>query len=494
MLIGFAILGVSAAAAPVRSAFTYQGQLKEGGAPASGLYDFEFRLFDLAAGGAQQGSAVPKNDVLVESGFITVDLDFSAGFDGNRRWLDVRVRGGASAGAFTPLTPRQELTGVPYAHYALGPWQTSGANILNTNTGNVGIGTSSPQHLLQIGDADIPGAEGMLRFESRSSTPNTFGNYMTGVWDIGAPRTAYSGPVVEHLYPFVIDNLQIGAGPEFFVDPISGNIGIGSQYASAQLTVRGEAQTVWIDSGTGTVSSGPYALVVSGQPAAYFGGDVAFGGNITSSLNVSGNIRSGGGDFILNGRGGGMGNNGGAGRALVDAGDGSHVGIPGLVINYGNDFGHVIIQGSVQIDGPLSKPAGSFKIDHPLDPQNKYLYHSFVESPDMKNIYDGVVALGADGTATVELPDWFEALNRNFRYQLTCIGEYAPVYIAEEVQHNRFRIAGGRPGLKVSWQVTGTRHDAYANAHRIPVEEDKPEQERGRRFADQTALRKGVKR
>ena len=135
---------------------------------------------------------------------------------------------------------------------------------------------------------------------------------------------------------------------------------------------------------------------------------------------------------------------------------------------------------SLHISGTLSKSAGSFMIDHPLDPANKYLSHSFVESPDMKNVYDGVTELDAAGEAVVELPEWFEALNKDFRYQLTCIGGFAPVYIAEEIAENRFRIAGGSPGMKVSWQVTGIRQDAYANTHRIPVEEDKPEEERGK--------------
>jgi len=133
----------------------------------------------------------------------------------------------------------------------------------------------------------------------------------------------------------------------------------------------------------------------------------------------------------------------------------------------------------VQVTGNLSKGGGSFKIDHPLDPQNQYLYHSFVESPDMMNVYNGNVTLDAQGEAWVELPAWFEALNRDYRYQLTCIGGFAPVHVAQEIQNNRFQIAGGIPGLKVSWQVTGIRHDPYAEAHRIPVEEDKPAEERG---------------
>lgn len=136
--------------------------------------------------------------------------------------------------------------------------------------------------------------------------------------------------------------------------------------------------------------------------------------------------------------------------------------------------------GAVQVNGTLSKSAGSFKIDHPLDPANKYLYHSFVESPDMMNVYNGNVMLDAEGRATVELPSYFGALNKDFRYQLTAIGAPGPyLHVAEKIANNRFVIGGGSPGLEVSWQVTGVRQDAYAQAHRIPVEEEKPTEERG---------------
>ena len=135
--------------------------------------------------------------------------------------------------------------------------------------------------------------------------------------------------------------------------------------------------------------------------------------------------------------------------------------------------------GSINISGNLSKGSGSFKIDHPLDPTNKYLSHSFVESPDMMNIYNGNVVLDENGEAWVELPEWFGALNVDFRYQLTCIGGYAPVYIAEKIQDNKFKIAGGVKDLEISWLVTGIRNDPYAQLHRIEVEEEKNENERG---------------
>ncbi len=136
---------------------------------------------------------------------------------------------------------------------------------------------------------------------------------------------------------------------------------------------------------------------------------------------------------------------------------------------------------NLTLGGNINKGGScNFKIDHPVNPANKYLYHCAVESPDMKNIYDGVVTLDTAGEAMVELPMWFEPLNQDFRYQLTPIGGPGPnLYVADKIRDSRFRIAGGQPGMEVSWQVTGIRHDVYAEAHRSPVERDKAEAERG---------------
>lgn len=129
--------------------------------------------------------------------------------------------------------------------------------------------------------------------------------------------------------------------------------------------------------------------------------------------------------------------------------------------------------GNVNITGTLSKGGGSFKIDHPLDPTNKNLYHSFVESPDMMNIYNGNVITDASGYSTVTMPDWFEALNKDFRYQLTVIGDFAQAIISQKIQNNQFIIRTDKPGIEVSWQITGIRHDKFAEKYRIPVEENK---------------------
>ena len=173
-------------------------------------------------------------------------------------------------------------------------------------------------------------------------------------------------------------------------------------------------------------------------------------------------VNSGGGNLIF-----GTQSDGGSATFYVQGNGGGYFG------------GSVQINGNLNVTGTLTKGGGSFKIDHPLDPANKYLSHSFVESPDMMNVYNGNITTDANGSATVELPDYFEALNRDFRYQLTVIGQFAQAMVAEEIRQNHFTIRTSQPSVKVSWQVTGIRQDAWANAHRIPTEEDKPAEKRG---------------
>ncbi len=109
--------------APVGAGFTYQGRLTDGGAPAEGTFDFEFKLFDDPTGGVQVGGTVTRDDVDVSGGLFTVQLDFGQVFDGTALYLEIGVRPGSDTGAYTTLAPRQALTAAPYANYALAaPW------------------------------------------------------------------------------------------------------------------------------------------------------------------------------------------------------------------------------------------------------------------------------------------------------------------------------------------------------------------------------------
>ncbi len=161
-----------------------------------------------------------------------------------------------------------------------------------------------------------------------------------------------------------------------------------------------------------------------------------------------------------------------------------------MVINSGLDVTGITrvtgsqfyVQNNAVVNGQLNvNGSKNFQIDHPLDPAHKYLYHSCIESPDMMNVYNGNATLDAQGAATVPLPTYFEALNRDFRYQLTPLGAPGPsLYVAQEVAGNQFRIAGGTPGGRVSWQVTGIRQDKAADKYRTVPEVDKEPENQGR--------------
>lgn len=137
--------------------------------------------------------------------------------------------------------------------------------------------------------------------------------------------------------------------------------------------------------------------------------------------------------------------------------------------------------GDVSVTGNCCEAAaGTYRIDDPTDPANRYLYHSAVQSPDMMDIYNGNITTDAKGEAQVVMPSYFQPLNRDFRYQLTTIGQFAQAMVSSEIRNSTFTIKTDKAYVKVSWQVTGIRQDAYANAHRTPVQQDKRADERGK--------------
>ncbi len=179
-------------------------------------------------------------------------------------------------------------------------------------------------------------------------------------------------------------------------------------------------------------------------------------------------------------------NNGGASYGVygisynnTGSSTGNKYGVYGRASGGANNYAGYFSQGNVQVTNMISKGGGTFKIDHPLDPENKYLYHSFVESPDMMNIYNGNITTDAQGYATVTMPNYFNALNTDFRYQLTVMGTFAQAIIKEKINGNSFVIQTNQPNIEVSWQVTGVRQDKFANANRVQVEVEKPADEKG---------------
>ncbi len=293
--------------------------------------------------------------------------------------------------------------------------------VLNFGTGVTGIGYSG---------VTLQGAAAATTFALTdqdvgvygSGTLGVMGNSLTASGVIGRTRAATTGGVV-------------GIGPNVGVFGNSATVG-GSVAPTTRVGVQGQAN------GGTTQNYGVRGIVPASSAAA------------VTNIGI-------------------------AGFATTTGGLGTHYGVyggaSGGVTNFAGFFA-----GNVNITGSIAKASGTFKIDHPLDPENKYLYHSFVESPDMMNIYNGNVVTDAQGFATITMPGYFDALNKDFRYQLTCIGTFAQAIVKEEMQGNSFVIQTSQPGVKVSWQVTGVREDKFANAHRVAPEVSKEAQNIGK--------------
>ena len=291
-----------------------------------------------------------------------------------------------------------------------------------------------------------------------------------------------------------------GTGHAFGVQGSAGDGGIGVQgsgggavaFTHAGVGVQGYGGPSDGSGGAQSDTSGGSGVQGLGGTHPTLGGDGVVG--IGGDASAEGSI---GGTGVV-GRGGRGGHNGISGLAGSFEGDvkvvnhgnllvvdgsvtGSIVGQPSTASGSAGTFhGDVSVSGGLEADSLHVSGTKNFKIDHPLDPENKYLYHAAIESSEVMNLYTGKITLDANGEAVVQFPEWFQALNKDFRYSLTPIGAPGPnLYIAEEISDNRFKIAGGAAGMKVSWQVTGVRQDAYMRAHPMKVEVEKSEKERG---------------
>ncbi len=506
------------------TAFTYQGRLLDAGEPANGVFDIGFGLWDAAVDGNQAGTTQMLYFTPVSDGLFTVQIDFGAdAFNNSDRWMEISVDG-------TTLNPRQPITRTPYAI------QTRGI-IVNENE-NVGIGISPNSSRLRAwnfagnafealsssraveaistGDMAIlasnQSADGMGVFAQHQPSGNQgwLGTPDYGVYGVaGSP--AWAGYFL---------------GDGYF----SGFVGIGTSEPEAPLHVHeGSAGDVAAQSNSiavferaghgfisiltpdaserGILFGDPEFLangaIVYNNPTVPDGFEFRTGGNNTNMvIDAAGNVGIGttapyfplevvavdGAIFGKSTAGVGM-NTGVLGQSSSTTGHGVFgraqantgfcIGVLGSSSSP-DGFG-VYSSGNCHVSGTLSKSGGSFKIDHPLDPENKYLQHSFVESPDMMNVYNGNVILDENGTVQVLLPDYFDGLNRDYRYQLTPMGAAMPnLHIAKEIANNSFRIAGGKARMKVSWQVTGIRQDPWAQANRIEVEPYKQPEDQGK--------------
>ena len=332
---------------------------------------------------------------------------------------------------------------------------------------NVGIGTSTPISTLEAA-VSAPGALGpVLTLTNSGSGVNTSAaidfNTALPVGGASYNPTARIMAVDDGLDRASIyflsnnppGNQNNGLKTNMVVNS-NGVVTIGdTTLADFPTSSRGQSQLEVLGSGDG----GNNAITAI---SAETGGDEGIGGNGVLGYGAPGGI---GGIFV--------------GGDAADGGGTGLVGIGGSLDNPTSPGFGAELNGNVIVFGTLTASSKDFKIDHPTDPANKYLVHASVESSEMMNIYSGNVTTDELGLATVTLPEWFEALNTDFRYQLTTIGRDAHAWIAEEVANKQFKIATNASRVKVSWQITAVRQDAYAKAHPLVVEEEKPANEKG---------------
>jgi hypothetical protein len=399
------------------------------------------------------------NGVNVANGLFTVVLDFGDLLTGSARWLATSVQCSGDGG-FTPLDPRQLITATPYA-LSLRPGariegSSDFASMLSGNNSGAGFGIIGSGKIGLYGSTTVAGGSGVY---GQGGT----GANSAGVFGLNTNSAAIWGR-------------STGVGSAIFGENTS--TGLAGRFMGP-VDVSGTLTATNTSSGsTGVLGKGPTG--VYGETTVSDASGVWGKADMTGSAGVFGLNRAG---HAVWGR------TTGHGAAIYgESPGGPNYGYAGLFsgpVKIQNEFaleveGYTFIAGNLAVSGDISKSSGNFRIDHPLDPEHKFLSHSFVESPDMMNIYNGNVTTDATGTATIALPAYFAALNRDYRYQLTVLGQFAQAIVSREIiADNTFAIRTDKPGVKVSWQVTGIRQDVYANENPIMVEETKPPGQQG---------------
>jgi trimeric autotransporter adhesin len=406
-----------------------------------------------------------------------------------------RVAGGAESSRL-PNVHALTVTGGGTADYL--PMWTSASALANSSiyenkaSHNLGIGTTAPAAALEVVNtkgtpllaqtsgkilAAIQGTNlgttGMgAGVAGASSTVDGAGVYGTssgtdaaGVWGVSSATTGYG----DGVYGSAASPSGYSAGVWGHSSGGGGNGVAGSCSGSGGCTGVWGYSTATTGSGWGIVGESLTGPGVYGRTTgAGQDGVVAVNRATTGYSN---------GLYVDTSSGEGVG-------AWIDNAAGGYI-LVGAVKNNGVHQFHVdgsgdgLFAGNLDVDGTVSSAAVGVKMDDPIDPANKFLSQSYVESPDMMSVCNGNITTDGKGMATVVLPDYFETLNGDFRYQLTVIGQFAQAIVDKEIAGNRFTIRTSMPNVRVSWQATGIRRDPWANAHRTPNEEEKPAKFRG---------------
>jgi len=393
-----------------------------------------------------------------------------------------------------------QLLSVPYSYFSDmslssldNRWNALSNNIWNDNlAGNVGIGTATPTYRLDVQDVSPTPNVGILNVtatQAPGSYSDAFAVY--GANDIddfhgtgGVFLGGYEGvsgtvtPTGSQYYHGLFGSAFGGTGSNY------GAFGyrLTSYYGGTFLEGIGVLGFGEVNSTTNGISYGVVGSATSGGSKnntgvfGYASGATGTNARNWGVLGVSDDPNSASGILGISDPGSG-GTNGHALEGDVLSGT-NQIGVfaytsSSTPADYAGYF-----LGNIYAT-TASSGIKAFKIDYPLDPENKYLIHSSVESNEMMNVYSGNITTDGQGYAVVFLPEYFESLNKDFRYQFTCINQFAQAIVAEKVYNNQFTIRTDKPNVEVSWMVTGVRQDPLANKYRIKDVVDKPQGEKG---------------
>lgn len=460
---------------------------ESGNAGQSGIVTMGFSLYESQQGGAPLWTET--QDVKVdEHGRYTVLLG-AASPDGipldlfataRARWLGAQPQlPGATEQS------RVALVGVPYALKAADADTLGGRPASAYVTTNVSSSASS--------------TAGQGGASTNSATPAQGLSRAPGAKTAAHPPVAVASGVTGEGFTndFAIWTASTTLGTST-LEEVGGELGLGTKEPEAELDVIASGDDPGV-MGTSSENSG-----VVGESTTFFGVE----GESKNAAGVYGESTSNNGVYGLSTDAYGVYGTSTSGGAGVVGYSKTHIGVEGGSATKGGVVGQSVsgdgvagiacingcgaagvfgsgtlagaFKGDVGVDGDFSVTGvKAFHIDHPLDPANKYLNHFAVESNEVLDAYSGNVTTDPSGTATVMLPAYFSALNVDYRYQLTVIGQFANAIVFREVENNNFVIKTDKPSVKVSWQVTGVRHDAWCRNHPPQVEEAKPQRERG---------------
>ncbi len=442
------------------------------------------------------------------NGLATIEIGTGTLISGNFSTIDwasgpyfLKTETDPNGGTVYSISGTSELLSVPYALYAesTGSSFSGDYNDLTNTPTNVSTFTNDAGYITSPNDADSdPNNEIQSLSLVGQNLTISGGNMVT--------LPAGGGGTLDQAYDFG------GAGAGRLITADAGAVEVTSATASA-ITLRSAhtnsgvailAETTnsantfsAIQSSTNSNSTIASAVIGNSSGAAWgVSGQVISSGTAQAAVYGS-NLRTTGGHGVY-----GIGFNGTVGETNYSQGMALYGENFDAIAPLGNGIGAAGrgYYGIVGEDRYLGGAAGAygvlsngdfgatgvktFIIDHPSDPENKNLRHFSAESNEVLNIYRGNAVFDANGEAIIELPDYYDAINKNPSYNLTPVGGYAQLYVKEEISEGKFIIGGGTQGLKVSWTIYAERNDAYLQQHpeKRAVEVEKREGQKGRYF------------